>query len=375
MGRPKKEKPTHSSGMYVYKATVGYNFDGSPIRKAFYSSTSKADAKEKANTYIINHRVAEQTGEVFVSKNECFDTWAMVVLENLKGTVKDSSYNLTYRNSIVNHLIPYFGKHKICDIKQIDIQAYFQKKSKSLTVETLKKHKMALNKIFEYAVLNDLCAKNPVTMIKITSSKKSQEKKTYTKEQCELVLKYAKLHRFGLEIHLMLQYGISRSELLGLMWDDIDFDSGIMHIDRGVTDVQNADTGKMEVVIGEPKNDFRKRVISIKKETIDFLESRKNDSRFIIFNSKNKVCSPRTWSRRHFDIFMRDMHDYYQKEGIDIPVLHPHELRHTRATIWVNDGENIFAVADVLGHSDLKMLRKRYAHADAESVRKMLKLE
>ena len=35
MGRPKKEKPTHSSGMYVYKATVGHNFDGSPVRKAF----------------------------------------------------------------------------------------------------------------------------------------------------------------------------------------------------------------------------------------------------------------------------------------------------------------------------------------------------
>lgn len=234
---------------------------------------------------------------------------------------------------------------------------------------------MALNKIFEYAVLNDLCAKNPVTMIKITSSKKSQEKKTYTKEQCELVLKYAKLHRFGIEIHMMLEYGISRSELLGLMWDDIDFDNGIMYINRGVTDVQNADTGKMEVVIGEPKNDFRKRVIPIKKETIDFLESRKNDSKFSICDSKNTVCSPRTWSRRHFDIFMRDMHEYYQKEGIDIPMLHPHELRHTRATIWVNDGENIFAVADVLGHSDLKMLRKRYAHADAESVRKMLKLE
>ncbi len=48
MGRPKKDKPTHSSGMYVYKATVGHNFDGTPIRKAFYSSTSKESANAKA---------------------------------------------------------------------------------------------------------------------------------------------------------------------------------------------------------------------------------------------------------------------------------------------------------------------------------------
>ena len=72
---------------------------------------------------------------------------------------------------------------------------------------------------------------------------------------------------------------------------------------------------------------------------------------------------------------MRDMHEYYAKQGIDIPELNPHELRHTRATIWVNDGENIFAVAHVLGHADLKMLRKRYAHSDAESTRKLLKLD
>lgn len=45
---------------------------------------------------------------------------------------------------------------------------------------------------------------------------------------------------------------------------------------------------------------------------------------------------------------------------------------HTRATIWVNQGLNIFAVANVLGHSDLKMLMERYAHKDVESTRELL---
>ncbi len=375
MGRPKKEKPTHSTGMYVYKATIGHNFDGTPIRKAFYSSTSKEDAKAKASQYLINREVAERTGESFVSKDECFETWARKVLENLKGTIKDSSFNLTYKNSVENHLIPYFGKHKIDQIKQLDIQMYFNKQSKKLSVGSLKKHKMALNKIFEYAVLNDLCTKNPVTMIKITSEVKRVEKRTYTKDEYEKVLEYTHEHRYGLDVYMLLEYGLSRSELLGLMWEDIDFENKLMYINRGVTDVQNANTEKMEVVIGEPKNDFRKRVIPIKEETVNFLNSCLNNSKFVICNSRNTVCSPRTWSRRHYDVFMQDMHEHYKKQGLDIPILNPHELRHTRATIWVNDGENIFAVADVLGHADLKMLRKRYAHADAESTRKLLKLD
>lgn len=377
MGRPKKEKPNHATGMYEVKVTVGHTFDGKPVRKSFYSSVSKAAAKAKAEEYKINQAVAEHTGETFVGKEECFDTWAKKVLDNIKGTVKDSSYNLTYKNSIENHLIPYFGKRKLSEIKQIDIQNYFNKKSEELALESLKKHKMAINKIFEYAVINDLCTKNPVSMIKLTSNKKASEKRTYTKEQSELVLKYSTTHRFGLGINLMLEYGISRSELLGLMWCDIDFDNKLMYINRVVTDVQNANTGKMQIVIGEPKNDFRKRVIPIKDETVNLLLENKKNSNFVICNAKNNVCSPRTWSRRHYNIFMKEMHEYYMnlESPINIPILNPHELRHTRATIWVNEGKNLFAVADILGHSDLKMLRKRYAHADTESIRKMLKLE
>lgn len=375
MGRPKKEQPNHASGMYEVKVTVGHDFDGKLIRKSFYSSISKADARAKAEEYKINQAVYEKTGDMPEPSVMTFETWANKVLKNLKGTIKDSSYNLTYKNSIENHLIPYFGKHAIAKIKQIDIQAYFNKKGKSLAVETLKKHKMSLNKIFETAVINDICVKNPCVSIKLTSDIKAERKQTYTKEQCQLVLDFSKEHRYGLGVYLMLSYGISRSELLGLMWDDIDFEKKVLHIRRGVTDVQNATTRKMEVCIGEPKNDFRKRDLPLSAEAIDLLEKNKNSSRFIICNKNNKLCSPRTWSRRHFDVFMDEMHDYYNSKKIYVPKLNPHELRHTRASIWVNDGENIFAVADVLGHSDLKMLRKRYAHSDVESTRKLLKIE
>jgi len=374
MGRPKKEKP-NKQGLYEVKITIGKNFDGTLIRKSFYSTISKADARAKAEQYKIDQAVFEATGERFTDSNVTFETWAKKVLESIRGTIKDSSYNLTYKNSVKNHLIPYFGKHHIADIKQIDIQQYFNIKGREYSLETLKKHKMALNRIFESAVMNDICIKNPCCSIKLTSEIQPEKKRIYTKEQCKYVLDYAQSHRFGLGIHLMLRYGISRSELLGIMWEDIDFDAQILYIRRGVTDIQNAKTGKMELFIGEPKNEFRKRDIPLYSETIELLKANINKSKYVICNAKNNVCSPRTWSRRHFDVFMENMHKHFIEQGIDIPILNPHELRHTRASIWVNDGENIFAVADVLGHSDLKMLRKRYAHTDVESTRKLLKID
>lgn len=84
MGRPKKEKPNHATGMYEVKVTVGHTFDGKPVRKSFYSSVSKEAAKAKAEQYKIDQAVAEQTGETFVGKEECFDTWAIKWLETYK---------------------------------------------------------------------------------------------------------------------------------------------------------------------------------------------------------------------------------------------------------------------------------------------------
>lgn len=375
MGRPKKEKPNRSDGRYEVKVKVGEKFDGTPIMKSFYSRISKEDAKAKAEKYKIEQAVYDATGEPPTSRDMPFDAWARKVLDVLRGTMKDSSFMLHYKNSIEKHLIPYFGKRKISTIKQIDVQKYFTDKQGAYSLETLKKHRMALNRIFEMAIQNDLILKNPCDGIRVASEKKRIEKHTYTQEQCDLVLSYAETHRYGLDVILMLSYGLTRSELLGIMWDDIDYDEKVLYIRRGVADVQSSMTGKMEVVIGETKNDFRKRAIPLSKHILDLLKNREKTGDFIFCTAKGTVQSPRTWSRRHFDVFMRDMHAYYEDRGIDVPILHPHELRHTRATLWVNDGKNLFAVADVLGHSDLKMLRKRYAHSDTESTREMLGID
>lgn len=372
MGRPKKEKPNRANGMYEVKVTIGHNFDGTPIRKSFYSKVSKEAAKAKAEQYKIEQAVYDATGEVPTSNDMPFDSWAKKFLKSIKGTIKDSTYELHYRNIIENHLTPYFGKRKISAIKQIDIQTYFNSKQSDLSLETMKMHRVALHKIFESAVQNDIILKNPCDGIRLKSQKESVKKQTYTEEQCDLVMEYAKQHRYGTEIAVMLSCGVSRSELLGLQWDDIDAENCFIYVCRGVTEVKNASTGKLEISVGEPKNEFRKRTIPVDPEIIDMILSHTHKGKFIFCGQSGDPMFPRTWKRRHYDVFMRDMHNYYEKLGIDLPKLNPHELRHTRASIWVNNGANLFAVADALGHADLQMLRKRYAHSDPESTRNML---
>jgi integrase len=72
---------------------------------------------------------------------------------------------------------------------------------------------------------------------------------------------------------------------------------------------------------------------------------------------------------------MEDMRDFYLNNGIDIPVVTPHQLRHTRLSQLVNSGKNLIAVAKYGGHADMNMLLTRYAHTNTDEMREQLGIE
>lgn len=387
MPRPKKKAPNRSDSRYEYKMTIGRDMHGKAIRKSFYSLISIEDAKEQAKQWEIESKAAELSDAPIISNHMTFSEWAAVWLKTYKKPyVRANTYSGNYEIPSRVHLTPYFGKMMLEDIKPANVQAFFtKKKSEGCSLEGLSKMRICLHSIFETAIENDLCRKNPVTRnISISSNQQPTEKRAYSPEQSQTVIDFAKEHKNGLAIWLILETGISRSELLGLKWDDIDFENKMIAIVRGVTDSKNADTGKMEVVVGEPKNDFRKRLIPINDDICAALQSKYdkrtmkvNGSRrkkvepititanFVFCNAKGQPMSPNNWSKRSYKLFMEDL----QKAHPDIPFLHPHELRHTFATIRRNNGADIFALGKLMGHADLNMLYKKYAKVDIESLR------
>ena len=61
-----------------------------------------------------------------------------------------------------------------------------------------------------------------------------------------------------------------------------------------------------------------------------------------------------------------------QKAHPEIPTLSAHELRHTRASLWIAGGMEPYMAARLLGHTDLKMLLKIYDHTNVETLRKAM---
>lgn len=307
-----------------------------------------------------------------------FSEWAKMWLESVHGTVKENTFEATYRNSVENHLVPEFGNKTMDKIKPIELQVFLNKSAERYSVDTVKKFKSCLKQMFDDAVFNDYCDKNPAYKLKIYKAVKTSqtiEDRIYTPQQIELIETYALKHRFGLDILLLLETGMRRGEMLGLTWDNVDFTNKAIYIKQAVAIVR--DNGIITTNLGTPKNNSSVRAIPISTEFTEYLASikRRSTSPYVVHNKNNNVLNPRTWQRRHYDVFMSDMHDEYIKVNIDIPVYTPHRLRHSRASCWVNGGINLYAVAKTLGHSNLEMLKKRYAHSNLEEVRNLLRLQ
>lgn len=365
---------------YEYKVNLGKDMNGKLIRKSFYSTKSLANAKKKAEEYRLQYEM-----EMCVTGSGCtkavkFSAWALSCLEMYKKPyVKANTYSGTYLAPVEKHLIPYFGNMNINDIKPIHIQKYINEAARKYAPETIKKDCNVLNLIFETAVDNQLCTKNPMTKsVKQPKYETRAVKHAYTQAQYDIAYAFAKEWENGLSLMLLLETGISRSELLGLRWGDIDMENQSIHINQGLVVYHSADEDKLVMESNGLKNKFRQRTIPI---TDDDLWKRlchapktvtlgKNTilTEQVFHSPEGKPYQPNNWENRVYRRFMRALH----KAHPEVPELSPHELRHTRATLWIAQGMDPYMVARLLGHSDLKMLTKIYDHTSTETLRKAL---
>ena len=354
-----KKKPNRSDNRYEYKATLGRDFRGKLIRKSFYSTVSLADAKAKAEEYKISAEVSARTGEAFIPSQYDFTSWAKKWLITYKKPFVDANtYALTYESLVNGHLIPYFGQARLTDIRPVDIQNFFATKTQC-SESRLKKMKSILNALFEAAIENDLCYKNPAKHSTFRSTAARHEKQVLTDEQIQITKDFARSRMP--EVIVLLETGLRRGELLGLMWSDLDEQSGTIRVQRSMA-LKNK-----RVVANPPKwNSFR--TLPLSDEALRAIRAQPHDSLYIFPNEHGRPHSPYSWSQK-LGRFMRDLHTAHP----EVPTLTAHELRHTYGTYLRRHGVDIYTIQKLLGHKDIQITTEVYVHNEIDQLRSALR--
>lgn len=360
MARPKKQSAkTRKDGNFEAKVTIGKDMHGKPIRKSFYSSVSVEDAKKKGEEYRIQREIETRTGTFIADEDMTFGKWATKWLETYKKpNVNPNSYTNTYETPLYKHILPYFGKAHIASIRNADVQTFINSKSE-LSESYLDKIVITLNQIFNAAIDNELCYKNPCKNVKARSDKNSKSTRHYSDEEMKLVTENTTMP----EIIVMMQTGLRRGEVLGLTWADIDFKNYTLSVNRSISDI--SEKGKRCVEIFPPKHNSY-RTIPISRELAKMLSKIPKKSVYIFPNEKGELYSPNLWQSR----YRREMQRLEATTGVK--ALRAHELRHTAGTAMSRHGVDIFTIQKILGHKDIKLTTNLYVHDEVERLRNAL---
>ena len=93
-----------------------------------------------------------------------------------------------------NHVIPYFKGRLLKSIIKTDVEDYYNLKLKTLAASTASMHVARLSLMFSEAIDNGYITYNPCSNIR--KAHVSKEKRIYTQEETDLVLKYCRQHDF-----------------------------------------------------------------------------------------------------------------------------------------------------------------------------------
>lgn len=297
------------------------------------------------------------------------EKWACIWLaEYKKPNVKINTYLDSYERPVKKYILPYFNGLDLSAIRPLDVITFYNRLSLVYHATTLSKTKLCMQGIFESAIENGLCERNPcVTANKIVKSQlDSEEKRTYTQSQVDDILSFSKTHRYGVYIRILLELGLRSSELCGLQWRDVDLQNKTISICRACVECKN------QPLISEPKNESSKRTLPISSSLAFILGELKEKTRpegtdYLLSSQKIKG-RPLTPTKFLGGRYKRFFVDY----GAAKDYLTPHELRHTCGTLLYNKTHDIYAVSKYLGHSSIVITSKLYVHCDAEQLRQSL---
>ena len=324
-------------------------------------------AKAQGIAYIIP---AEKRRDDFVSFVD--NTWLPLQVEG--GNNKPAT--VTHYKNNVKKIVEYFNGTVLQDITPMEIQKYLvylrteykSKSGKPLAPKTTHHIYATLNLIFGYAEKQEMIANTP--MRKVDAPKKPKKPvDALTPEQAAQFFKL--LPSLPLDFHCMLLLfattGIRRSECVGLKWKDLDFKSCALHIERGGS--YTPDTG---IIVTTPKTINSIRTIPLMPHALHLLQQLKQQAQrdnpnaiikeAFVFPSNTDFFSPRAPSSitRRVSRFMRNN---------NLPVLSPHDLRHTAATLLLGSGADIKSVQEILGHADASTTLNFYVKADLNQMK------
>lgn len=322
--------------------------------------------------------------------NVVFDRY-MSTKANLRQTTR-SNYLYMYDRFVRNT----FGKKLIAEIKYSDILQYYRYllDKEELQINTLETIHSLLHPTFQLAVRDDIIRKNPtdgvMAEIKKGSGQETGVRHALTIDQQRAFMNHIANHPVYCHwwplFTILLGTGCRIGEALGLRWDDLDFEKGIISINHSIVYYPVGDDRSSILHVSKPKTEAGVRTIPMLdsvRDAFEILEEEQKENGwndvtidgmtgFVFSNRFGNVPNPQSVNRA----IKRIIADYNTEEAVQAkkehrePILLPdfsaHHLRHTFCTRLCENETNLKIIQSIMGHRDIQTTMNIYAEATEE---------
>lgn len=370
MAKPKLFKTKKDKDLYWYKDKEGrkkfayrYRYYDSLGKRREKSKQDFSNEKEalkellKVKAQILNGQVKQVS-----DSNLTIAEWCDIFVESKKQSWKPNTIESRCR-TIRLYIKPLLGSYKISKLDAMTYQRVFINvlSTKLSSGSVTAAHKI-FSTIINAAVDNEIIPRNRFSKVTIKKDYVDKSDDVLSVDQLKKFLDLMKsrsITQYTIA-YLLAFTGMRIGEALGLTWNDIDLENGIINIDKS----------RGHLGIGTPKtlNSYRK--IPIDDTVIAVLK------RYAVYCKKIKLSYGITFDNNSFVFITREnpnamgtssTRSNFNSAGKQLGFrIHPHTLRHTYASILVASGIDIVTVANRLGDSS-EMVLKVYAHACEEN--------
>jgi integrase len=353
------------SSFYFYEAYPP-GLDGRPKREA-----RKASSLQEAIDLQLQWKAEIKRGEAVSANKQLLEDYLVewwpvhVKRKQLRPSAVDSG------KTIIEHrIIPRLGKIPLNKLTEREIDSFVHylqtkgNKGRPYAAYSIKNSMVILHQALDYARRMRLISRNPCVDVERPEIKAKQEPQ-WTAEQARRFVAILDGEHYRVLYHVVLSTGLRRGEVLGLRWQDVDLDAGVLNVRQAIVDVNG------HLVPGEPKTASGEREAHLHPAVVEMLREHRTQqleqrvrigAKWVGAGKSGDLVftTPRGKTIRPTNVWRR-LQQLAERAGLAPIGLHG--LRRTWSSMAHDGTHDILAVAKAAGHAHPETTVRHYARA------------